>query len=100
MIFADLNVLVVTHILEYFQHNVNEILKSFRRKEGKSMYSRVKELCRKCGISVRELEKSLGFSSGSVCKWDEHIPTATKIKDVADYFGITIDELMKGNEEA
>lgn len=63
------------------------------------MYSKVKELCKKHGISVSELENKLKFSRGSICKWDVNIPSVSKVKTVADYFQVSIDELLKGGEQ-
>lgn len=60
------------------------------------MYSKIKELCKERNISIRELENSLNFSSGSICKWDVNVPSIVKVKAVADYFGISVDEIMKG----
>lgn len=62
------------------------------------MYSRVKELCESNGITVTELEVKLGFSRGSLCKWGTNTPSITKVKLVADFFGVTVDEFMKGVE--
>lgn len=86
---------VVIHILEYFQHIVNINTEYFQKKEGEKMYSKIKMLCKKNNISVTELERTLEFSRGSICKWDANIPSITKVKAVADYFGVTVDELMK-----
>lgn len=63
------------------------------------MYSEIKELCRKHNISVSQLEIELGFSRGSICKWDNNVPTITKVKAVADYFEISIDELILRKEK-
>ena len=63
------------------------------------MYSRVKELCKMHNISVSELESELEFSRGSLCKWNVNVPSITKVKAVADYFHVTVDELLKGDEE-
>lgn len=59
------------------------------------MYSKIKALCKKHNISVSELESKLEFSRGSICKWDVNTPSITKVKAVADYFDVTIDELME-----
>lgn len=63
------------------------------------MYSKVKELCKQKNISVSELESELNFSRGSLCKWNVNVPSITKVKAVADYFHVTVDELLKGDEE-
>lgn len=62
------------------------------------MYLRIKMLCKKNNISVNELECKLNFARGSICKWDANVPSIAKVKAVADYFGISIDELMKEGE--
>lgn len=89
---------VVIHIIENFQHLVNTILNKFRGKKVLIVYARVKQLCESNGITVTELEVKLGFSRGSLCKWNTNTPSITKVKLVADYFGVTIDEFMKGVE--
>ena len=63
------------------------------------MYSKIKELCKMNNISISELESELEFSRGSLCKWNVNVPSITKVKAVADYFHVTVDELLKGDEE-
>lgn len=58
------------------------------------IYERIKKLCSARGISIYELEKTLGFTRGHLYKWKESSPTTEKIKLVADYFGVTIDFLV------
>ena len=63
------------------------------------MYSKIKELCKRNNISVSELESELEFSRGSLCKWNVNVPSITTVKAVEDYFHVTVDELLKGDEE-
>ena len=63
------------------------------------VYSKIKELCKRNNISISELESELEFSRGSLCKWNVNVPSITKVKAVADYFHVTVDELLKGDEE-
>lgn len=63
------------------------------------MYSKVKELCETNDISVSKLEAILGFSRGSICKWDVNTPSVEKVKAVADYFSVTVDCLLKRDEQ-
>lgn len=60
------------------------------------MYSKVKKLCKEHNISVSKLEGELKFSRGSICKWNTNTPSIDKVKAVADYFHISVDELLKG----
>ncbi len=58
-------------------------------------YKKIKILCKKKGVSVRELESSLEFSRGCVCKWDTSIPSFDKVVKLADYFNVPIDEFRE-----
>lgn len=59
------------------------------------LLEKIKRLCEKRGISIYKLEKDLGFSESSICKWESSIPSAIKLKQVADYFGVTVDYLLE-----
>ena len=60
------------------------------------LYERIKELCRKKGSSVAEMERALGFARSSVSKIDKHMPSADKLQKIADYLGVTINYLIDG----
>lgn len=62
------------------------------------MKERIKELCRINGISMNKLEDTLSFGKGYISKLGESTPNAAKIKKIADYFGVTVDYLMTGEE--
>lgn len=63
-----------------------------------TFYERVKGLCEQQGISVTKLICDLGFSksAGTTWKASSNMPRPSTIKKVADYFGMTIDELKDG----
>lgn len=56
--------------------------------------SKVLELCKKNGISVAKLEREIGIGNGTVSKWATSSPTVDNAKKVADYFGVTVDDLI------
>lgn len=60
---------------------------------------RVKELCKKNGTSMNQVEIDLGFGKGYLSKLGESTPNAKKIQKIADYFGVTVDYLLTGNNE-
>ena len=60
------------------------------------LYERIKELCKKKGTSIAEMERSLGFGRSSISKIDKHVPSADKLQRIADYLGVKIDDLMDG----
>lgn len=59
------------------------------------IYTNIKNLCKKLGISVNKLEIETGMCRGSVSKWDTHTPTVKNLKMIADYLNVTVDELIK-----
>ena len=63
------------------------------------MKERVQELCKKNSISVSELEKTLGFGNGYISKLGQSTPNTSKIKLSADYFNVSIDYIITGEEK-
>ena len=61
----------------------------------------IRRLCIERGISIRQLERSVGLSNGIVASWEVKAPSVLKVKAVADYFGVTVDDLLtETGEEA
>ncbi len=58
------------------------------------LYDNVKRLCEEKGVSILSLEKVLGFPRSSICKWNENEPGIRKVQKVADYLGVSIEELL------
>lgn len=56
---------------------------------------KILELAEKNNISIRYLEKTLGFGNGAIKKWGESSPSVDKLKKVADYFGVNIEYFLK-----
>ncbi|MCI8594889.1 MAG: helix-turn-helix transcriptional regulator [Oscillospiraceae bacterium] len=64
------------------------------------MVEKIRALCKKRGISIWALEKKLGIGNGVVARWAQSSPRVESIKAVADFFGITVDELLRETEVA
>lgn len=62
------------------------------------MYDRIKLLCKKRGISVNQLEKELNIARGSLCKMNTNKPSVDRAQKIADYFNVTVEYLMNGQE--
>ena len=60
------------------------------------MLQKIQKLCLENGITVNRIESACNLSHGSIRKWEDHSPAVDKVKNVADYFGITVDDLLKG----
>ncbi len=63
-----------------------------------TFYEKVKSLCEQQGISVTKLVSDLGLSKSAGTTWKtlKGFPRPGTIKKVADYFGLSIDELKDG----
>ena len=55
-------------------------------------------MCEVQNISIFSLEKKLGFGNGTISRWDTSSPTVANLKKVADYFGVTMEELLEEKE--
>ncbi|MDJ0305361.1 XRE family transcriptional regulator [Dehalobacter sp.] len=60
-----------------------------------SLVENVKQHCKNAGISIPKLEKKLCFGNGAIYNWDTSTPGIDKVKQVADYFGVTVDDLIR-----
>lgn len=63
-----------------------------------STYEIILKLCKQRGIAGTALEKELGFGRGSIGKLKNGKTTAERLQKIADYFGVTVDYLMTGEE--
>lgn len=62
-----------------------------------TIYERIKDLA-KGKISINNLEKELGISRGSLCKIDKNKPTSEKLQKIADFFDVSTDYLLTGQD--
>lgn len=58
------------------------------------LYDNVKEVCKQQGVTILKLESDLGFPRSSICKWNDNDPGVSKVKKVADYLKIDINQLI------
>lgn len=63
------------------------------------MLEKIKKLCQERGITIAVLEKTLGFGRDTICKWENSIPRADRLKVVADYFEVSMDDLLQEEKE-
>ena len=63
-----------------------------------TVFDRVKELAKKQGISIVELEEKLGFGRNSLYSCKKKTPNGDRLSKVADYFGVTTDYLLGRTE--
>lgn len=67
---------------------------------GSTLYNNISNLCLEWDISISALEKAVGIGNGVIGKWgkDCRSPRVENVKRVADYFGVTVDELLSENQ--
>ena len=58
------------------------------------MLNKIKELCKRKGISVCRMEEELGLGRGYIGKLGKSSPTLKNVIKIADYLGISICELI------
>lgn len=52
-------------------------------------------LCKERGITFCKLERECGIGNGIIGRWKTSAPSITNLKKVADFLGVTVDELLK-----
>lgn len=57
----------------------------------------IKRLCQNNNISVSQLESDLKFSPSLISRWKDKTPSLDKIVDIADYFHVSLDEVVGYN---
>lgn len=80
-------------ILRFFQNFTKGMI-------AMGIQSRVNELCDKNRITKMQLEEVLGFGKGYCSKLDGHKPNTKNIQKIADYFGVKVDYILTGEEDA
>lgn len=59
------------------------------------LYSKIESLCKKRGISIAALEKAVGLGNATIKGWKESSPRFDNLIKVADYFGCSVDDLIR-----
>lgn len=57
--------------------------------------SNINRIARSQGYSILHIEREVGFPRSSIDKWDRNAPSVWKVKAVADFLGVSIEELLK-----
>ena len=85
-------------IIDYI---LSAVKKLSSRKEGEMNFLRIRQLCDENKVSIAALEKSLGLPNGTIWNWQERVtnPRINNVKAVADYFNVTVDELIREPDE-
>ena len=65
-----------------------------------TLYERVKALGTENNFSIAEIERRAGLANAVIAGWNKPAaaPSVYSVKAVADVFGLTADELIRGCE--
>lgn len=59
------------------------------------LYNKIKEICKKKGVSVASVEKKAKLKSGAISKWNASSPTVKNLQAVAKELGVKVDDLLE-----
>ncbi len=59
----------------------------------------IQSLCNRNNTNFKNLEKNLHLSNGTISRWNQSKPSYDKVVKVANYFNVSIDFLITGNEK-
>ena len=62
------------------------------------LFERIKLLADKNGMSLIELALKMGWSEKAIYNWRTSSPSIEKVQQIADYFKVSLDELMDRKE--
>lgn len=63
-----------------------------------TMFDRVKEISKKRGLSLAQLNEKAGFKQNVIYSWKTKTPSIDKVESVAKVLGVSVDYLL-GKEE-
>lgn len=68
------------------------------RGENFLIFENIKAKCKEAGVTIATLETECNLGKKTVYKWQNSVPNVMTLKIVADYFGCTIEDLIKEEE--
>lgn len=58
----------------------------------------IQRLCKENNTTFWALEKELKIGNGVIAKWAKSSPRVETVQKVAEYFGVTVDELLADSQ--
>lgn len=59
------------------------------------IYQNIKSIADSQKVSIRKIEQDTGITLGSIYHWNDVKPSVDKVLKVANYLGVTVEELLK-----
>lgn len=67
--------------------------------QREELVKNIKKICAGKRVSIRDMELELGFSPGLISRWTRMSPSLEKAIKVAEYLGVSLNELVSGQTE-
>lgn len=63
-------------------------------------FDRISDLIKKNSMTQADLSRATGISTGLISQWKKRMqsPSVDKLKIIADYFGVSVDYLLSGED--
>ena len=59
------------------------------------IYQNIKSIADSQKVSIRKIDQDTGITLGSIYHWNDVKPSVDKVAKVANYLGVTVEELLK-----
>ena len=59
------------------------------------IYQNIKSIADSQKVSISKIEQDTGITLGSIYHWNDVKPSVDKVVKVANYLGVTVEELLK-----
>ena len=59
------------------------------------IYQNIKSISDSQKVSIRKIEQDTGITLVSIYHWNDVKPSVDKVAKVANYLGVTVEELLK-----
>lgn len=58
------------------------------------IYQNIKSIADSQKVSIRKIEQDTGITLGSIYHWNDVKPSVDKVVKVANYLGVTVEDLL------
>lgn len=58
------------------------------------LVNNIKKLCKENQIKIHQLEKEVDIGAGTISRWVKSDPTLSRVVSIADFFHVTVDDLI------
>lgn len=55
----------------------------------------IQRLCKSKDMTLADLSRAVNIGNGVIARWDDSSPQVKNLAKVADFFGVTVDELIR-----